>query len=767
MIIFVIRGLELLHNELSIEEPLIKRMAKFPIIRQLDAMDCGAACLAMICAYHGQDRSLAELREVTFVDRDGVSLLNIKSAAEKIGFETLPVKVSYLKLVNELPLPAIAHWDQNHFVVVYTVTPDHVIIGDPAVGERKLTRQEFEKYWNQQGVNNGVILLLEYPEEEVGKMEEPTLPSDMDSTEEVKEVATAALVSTGSASSIFTNLKGNIKFWIHLVVGSIMLFLIYLFLPFVIKELIDTGAILKDTSVVHTGLFAFAMLGLGRILLELSRNWMFQQEAAVTNARLISIYLEKLTKQPIRFFERRLKWDILQRIYDNYKVGAFFQSSSIQAIFYLIMLLSSSIVLLLMHELLFIFFLVGLILQIGVTLFFRQRRLYAKQSVIETSGRSQDLLFEIINGISAIKLNNAQQYNQSIWEEQQGELLEKNLAFNKIDQFQKTAIKIIGWITELIVLYFALKIFMQGDLTLGSIMGIIYILAYSKNAIVELFDLLIDYQEVKLSLLRLAEMGDLPVKEYEISNPSYIPTYKDIEAKSLSFRYGDKDSPLVIDDVNLIIPKGKKTAIVGVSGSGKTTLVKLLVGLYTPITGSVSLGKLDLQDVNPTLLNDKLAVVFEDGYIFSDSILANIIMNEGKADKTRLKDAIEMACLDTFMETLPLGYNTRIGEEGIQLSRGQKQMVLLARAFYKQPEILVFDESTNALDGITERRLLKNLNDAYENKTLIFVAHRLSSIKDADQIIVLHKGIIVEQGTHAELLEKRGAYFLILRNDLE
>jgi len=265
----------------------------------------------------------------------------------------------------------------------------------------------------------------------------------------------------------------------------------------------------------------------------------------------------------------------------------------------------------------------------------------------------------------------------------------------------------------------------------------------------------------------LAEMGDLPVKEYEISNPSYIPTYKDIEAKSLSFRYGDKDSPLVIDDVNLIIPKGKKTAIVGVSGSGKTTLVKLLVGLYTPITGSVSLGKLDLQDVNPTLLNDKLAVVFEDGYIFSDSILANIIMNEGKADKTRLKDAIEMACLDTFMETLPLGYNTRIGEEGIQLSRGQKQMVLLARAFYKQPEILVFDESTNALDGITERRLLKNLNDAYENKTLIFVAHRLSSIKDADQIIVLHKGIIVEQGTHAELLEKRGAYFLILRNDLE
>lgn len=747
-------------------------MDKFPIIRQLDAMDCGAACLAMVCAYHGEDRSLAELREVTFVDRDGVSLLNIKTAADKIGFETLPVKVNYQQLIEELPFPAIAHWDQNHFVVIYKVTPEEVIIGDPAIGERKLTRREFEKYWKKGELSEGVVLLLEYPE---SARDEPTdantdINDDTQSTaSEPAQIALpkVAAVSSMASASIFSHLKGNLKFWAHFVIGSIILFLIYLFLPFVIKELIDSGALLKDVSIVYTGLFAFAMLGLGRIFLELSRNWMFQQEAAVTNAKLVSNYLERLTHQPIRFFEKRLKWDILQRIYDNYKVGAFFQSSSIQAIFYLIMLLASSIVLLLLHEKLFIVFFVGLILQVGVTLFFRQRRLYAKQAALETSAKSQDLLFEIINGISAIKLNNAEHYNQSLWETQQGELLEKNLRFNKVDQFQKTSIKIIGWITELAVLYFAIQFLMQDELTLGSIMGLIYILAYSKNAIVDLFDLLIDYQEVKLSLARLSEIADLPTKKYQITGASYLPVFKDMIVKNLSFRYGDIDSPSVIDNISLTIPKGKKTAIVGVSGSGKTTLVKLLVGMYAPVEGSVSLGDIELQNVEPALLNEKIGVVFEDGYIFSDSILANITMNTGEVDKKKLEKALELACLDTFMESLPLGRNTHIGEDGIQLSKGQKQQVLLARVFYKQPAILVFDEATNALDGITERRLLRNMNTAFEDKTMIFVAHRLSTIKDADQIIVMHKGIVIEQGTHEMLLAKRGAYFLILRNDLE
>lgn len=748
-------------------------MGKFPIIRQLDAMDCGAACLAMVSAYYGLDQNLANLREITFVDRDGVSLLNIKSAAEKIGFETLPVKVGYFQLQTELPLPAIAHWDQNHFVVVYDVSDTHVIIGDPAYGERKVPKQNFLNKWITAGEPDGIILLLELEEGEEssdtvvnnnGSTHVNEHGSNINKTETSNSTFDA--LSTSAASSVFAHLKGNTKFWFHFVLGSLLLLTIYLFLPLVIKELLD-GVQQENLNFLQNGLFAFAMLGLGRIVLELSRNWMFQAEAAITNAKLVSSYLEKLSQQPIRFFEKRLKWDVLQRIYDNYKVGAFFQSSSVQAVFYIIMLIASSIVLLLFHPYLFAVFALGILLQVGIIFLFRRQRLFAKQSMVESGAQSQDLLFEMINGITAIKLNNAEAYHQSIWEKNQANLLTDSLRFHKVDQYQKTSIKIIGWITELALLYLVLKLYIDGSFTIGSIMAVIYIMAYSKNAIIEFFDMLIEYQEVQLSFRRLSEVSDLQNNEYKLSFHNHLATFKNFEVKNLSFKYGDVDSPQVLDNINLTIPKGKKTAIVGVSGSGKTTLLKLLVGMYKPNKGSISFGDHDLKDISPSLLNKKIGIVFEDGYIFSDSILANITMMASKPDQKLLDKAIKIACLATFTEALPLGLKTRIGEDGIQLSKGQQQQVLLARAFYKKPDVFFFDEATNALDGITERRLLRNIKKEYKDKTMVFVAHRLYSIKDADQIVVLHKGSIIEVGTHDELLEKKGAYYLILRNDLE
>lgn len=746
-------------------------MGKYPIIRQLDAMDCGAACLAMVSEFYGLDQNLANLREITFVDRDGVSLLNIKNAAEKIGFETLPVKVGFYQLQSDIPMPAIAHWDQNHFVVVYEVSDSHVLIGDPAYGERKVPKQMFLNKWLVAGETDGFMLLLEHENGEEPEIEGNETAVNSDTLAKTPDEPYAmnvpvAATSTSAASNVFTHLKGNTKFWLHFVLGSILLSIIYLFLPLVIKELID-GLQKENFDFLQSGLFAFAMLGLGRIVLELSRNWMFQAEAAVTNAKLVSSYLEKLSQQPIRFFEKRLKWDILQRVYDNYKVGAFFQSSSVQAVFYIIMLIASSVVLLLLHPHLFIAFIVGILLQAGVTLFFKRSRLFAKQSMLETSAKSQDLLFEMINGITAIKLNNAESYNQGIWEKNQANLLTDSLRFHKVDQYQKTSIKIIGWITELVVLYLVLKFYVEDNFTMGGIMAVIYILAYSKNAIVEFFEMVAEYQEVQLSFRRLSEVSDLPPTVYKLADNKHLSTYKDLDVKNVSFKYGDVDSPQVLDKINLTIPKGKKTAIVGVSGSGKTTLLKLLVGMYKPNEGAISLGDVDLRDISPSLLNKKMGIVFEDGYIFSDSIQSNITMMAANPDKRLLEKAIETACLDTFTAALPLGLNTRIGEDGIQLSKGQQQQVLLARAFYKQPDVLFFDEATNALDGITERRLLRNIKKEFQDKTMVFVAHRLNSIQDADQILVLHKGAIIEEGTHEELLEKRGAYYLILRNDLE
>ena len=421
----------------------------------------------------------------------------------------------------------------------------------------------------------------------------------------------------------------------------------------------------------------------------------------------------------------------------------------------------------LFHPYLFAVFALGILLQVGIIFLFRRQRLFAKQSMVESGAQSQDLLFEMINGITAIKLNNAEAYHQSIWEKNQANLLTDSLRFHKVDQYQKTSIKIIGWITELALLYLVLKLYIDGSFTIGSIMAVIYIMAYSKNAIIEFFDMLIEYQEVQLSFRRLSEVSDLQNNEYKLSFHNHLATFKNFEVKNLSFKYGDVDSPQVLDNINLTIPKGKKTAIVGVSGSGKTTLLKLLVGMYKPNKGSISFGDHDLKDISPSLLNKKIGIVFEDGYIFSDSILANITMMASKPDQKLLDKAIKIACLATFTEALPLGLKTRIGEDGIQLSKGQQQQVLLARAFYKKPDVFFFDEATNALDGITERRLLRNIKNEYKDKTMVFVAHRLYSIKDADQIVVLHKGSIIEVGTHDELLEKKGAYYLILRNDLE
>jgi len=303
--------------------------------------------------------------------------------------------------------------------------------------------------------------------------------------------------------------------------------------------------------------------------------------------------------------------------------------------------------------------------------------------------------------------------------------------------------------------------------SIGSILAVVYILAYSKNAIIDLFDVLTDYQEVKLSLLRLSELSELKTRSYVVSGNTHLTTYKDITTHGLTFRYGDMDSPTVVNNVELRIPAGKKTAFVGVSGAGKTTLVKLLMGMYIPTDGEVKLGNVNIQDIAPNLLYESVMAVFEDGHIFSDTIEANITMADGQLNLVQLEEAIRIACLDTFMSGLPLGRETRLGDGGVQLSKGQQQQILLARAFYKNPKVFIFDEATNALDGITERRLLKNIDEAYEGKTTIFVAHRLSAIKNADLIVVIHKGAVVEQGTHEELLAKKGAYFLILRNDVE
>lgn len=727
----------------------------FPFYKQLDQMDCGPTCLRMIAKYYGQSFSPLELRNKSFLTREGVSMLGISDAAEAIGFHTVGIKTSFEKLWKEVDLPCIVHWNQEHFVVVYKIRRKSVYVADPAASLLQYKRSEFEKCWLA-GVENkekfGVALLLEPT---------PKFYEEKDSSQ--SESAKKRLVNLLPYLTKYKRLI--IQLFIGLFLGS----LIQLALPFLTQSIVDVGINTRNVNFIYLILSGQLMLFIGRTSVELIRRWILLHLGARINISIISDFLGKLFKLPVAFFDGKTTGDLLQRIDDYARIERFLSSSTLSILFSFFNLFVFSAVLLVYNMKIFsVFALFSAIYLVYVSLFLK-RRAELDYKKFQQQAHNQSTLIELIRAMPEIKLNNCETLKRWEWERIQARSFKLTVYGTRLLQFQDTGSSFLNELKNIIITVIAAIAVINGEMTLGMMLAVQYIIGQLNSPINEFISFMRDWQDAKLSYERIQEIHVIP------NESDTLPTLQDktlvscdssITIKDLCFQYGGLHSPKVLDSVDLIIPAGKVTAIVGVSGSGKTTLIKLLMKFYEINHGAIKIGNIDLNSIPSTLWRRQCGVVMQDGYIFSDSILMNIALSEDY-DAEKILQAVKVANIRDFIESLPLSYNTKIGSNGIGLSQGQKQRILIARAIYKNPKFIFLDEATSALDANNEKEIVKNLDAFFKGRTVIIVAHRLSTVKNSDQIVVLENGGIKEVGTHSELTKTRGAYFELVKNQLE
>lgn len=725
-------------------------MKKFPFYRQLDAMDCGPTCLRMVSKHHGKSYSLQYLRDRSYLDREGVSLKGISEAAESIGFRTMAVKVSYGNNPKEpcllaAPLPAIAHWNQNHFIVVYKVTKDNVWIADPGAGKFKLPRKEFEKHWLSDQ-DKGVLLLLD-----------PGLAFYENEDSGAKKMGFLFL------KSYLLPFKRMIN---QLFIGLILSSVFSLIFPFLTQSVVDIGIQNQNIGFIYLVLIGQLMLFFAETVVSFIQRWILLHIGIRMNVSLINDFLIKLMQLPLGFFDAKMTGDLLQRIGDHRRIESFLTQSTLSVILSVFNLLIFSIVLLVYSVPIFLIFLVASILYVSWIAFFLKKRKEIDYRAFQQHSANQDSLIEIIQGMPEIKLQGSQQKRRWRWAEIQAKLFKVQISSLSIAQYQDAGALSITRLKDILITFIAAKAVVDGQMTLGMMLAIQYIIGQLNAPLQQFIGFIRDAQDAKISLERLNEIHEKENEEDEnVVKSATIPS-GDIIVENLSFRY----SPItekVLEGINVRIPEGKVTAIVGTSGSGKTTLLKLILGFYAPTSGYIKIGHTDLQNARLKIWRDQCGVVMQEGFIFSDTIANNIAESDDRVDQDKLINAVNVANIRPFIEMLPLGYNTMIGAKGNGISQGQRQRIFIARAVYKDPTYIFFDEATNSLDANNEKVIMENLEAFFENRTVIVVAHRLSTVKNADQIIVLEGGKVAESGNHESLVEKRGAYYTLVKNQLE
>ena len=722
----------------------------FPFYQQLDEMDCGASCLRMIARYHGRYYSLESLRELTHMGKQGVSMLGISDAAESIGFQSLAFNITYKKLLEEAPLPCIAHWESDHFVVVYKVSKKHVWIADPAAGKFKLTKKEFIKNWavpKGNGREEGIMLFLQ------------TTPSffERDGDE----------VDKSSMRYIYAYLKRYRSLILQIFLGLLLGSVIQLIFPFLVKSIIDIGINNADISFVSLIIIAQLTLIFSQTAVEYFRSWILMHVGGRVNISVISDFLIKLTKLPIRFFDSRMTGDLLNRIADHERVERYLTSTSLVSIFSFFNFIVFSIILFLWNNLVFMVFLGGLILQLIWIYFFLRKRKVVDYKRYDQSSENQSNLIELIDGMQEIKLHNAEKEKRWNWERIQARLFRTDIQVLQLDQLQRSGATFINEAKNLWIIYIVASSVINGYMSLGMLLGIQYILGRLNAPFNQFIDFIRAYQEAKISLERMNEIHSKEEENAIDEKITILPERGDLSLENVKFNYNGTFVSEVLRDVSLRIPKGKTTAIVGASGSGKTTLLKLLLNFYLPTEGVIRLGDVNLKNVHSRLWRSKCGWVSQEGYIFSDTIARNIALGDVIIDKSRLFNAAKMANIQNFIESLALGYNTKIGRDGLGLSQGQKQRLLVARMLYKQPQYLFLDEATSSLDAYSEMLIMENIRDYLPNATIVLVTHHLNIVRNADQIIVLDGGELVELGNHEKLMETKGAYYHLLRSQID
>ena len=734
----------------------------FPKYTQSDIMDCGPTCLRIIALYYGRDVAINKARSLCYTSHDGTSLLGLSDALESLGFSSVGVKFGWSQLRDEAPLPCIVHWNQNHFIVVYKIAKHrgkwYVYVSDPAAGLLRYTEEQFLKSWLEiKGPSvqpdKGIALLLE-----------PT-PAFYEQQED----------GTGMKKDRKFTLRHLLKYLrphrqsiVQLFFAMIVASVLSLILPFITQSVVDQGVTLGKIGFVKTMLIAQLLIVVGQLANDLIRNWLMLHMTARVSISLISDFLSKLMRLPISFFDTKMTGDIMQRIQDHNRIQDFLTNSLLSIVMAIVLLIIYGAILGGYNLRILLVFLLGTALYVGWVLAFLRWRRKLDYMRFQEAANNQSNIVQLIGGMQDIKLNNCEKQKRWEWERIQARLFKISIKGLTLSQTQQVGGTFIDQAKNILISFLAAKSVIDGNMTLGMMTALTYIIGQLNAPVSQFISFVREYQDANISMERLGEIHNRDDEEPAgAEKVRDIPEGADIEFKDVTFQYEGPHSPKVLDGVSLKVPHGKVTAVVGASGSGKTTMLKMMLGFYPPVEGTVTLGGMEVKNYSESAWRRQCGCVMQEGYIFSNTIAENIGLCDETPDMARVRQAAGVANIRDWIERLPLGYNTKIGADGHGLSTGQKQRILIARAAYKNSPYLFFDEATNSLDAKNEKVIMENLDKLFEDKTVVIVAHRLSTVKNADNIIVLDHGRIVEEGTHAALTEKKGYYYELVRNQLE
>jgi ATP-binding cassette subfamily B protein len=728
---------------------------KFPFYKQLDLKDCGPTCLKIIAKFYGKIYSIDFLREKAHITQQGSSYGGIAEASEIIGMHSLGANLTYENLTKEAPLPCIVHWRQRHFIVVYNIKNDKFYVSDPAHGLIVYTKKEFLDGWipnkKKQSHSEGSVLLLE-PTPEFYKNEDDTTAKSI------------------GFSFLYPYFKKYNKVLFQVFLGLFIVSLLQLTMPFLTQAVVDYGINYQNLNFIYIILIAQLVFFVSTTSVQIIRDWLMLHMTSRINIRLLSDFLMKLMKLPVLFFDRKNIGDLLQRIQDHTRIQNFLSSSTLGALFSFVNILVFTLVLAYYNIVIFTVFSLGTLLYLGWTVLFLKKRKELDYKRFDLASGNQSSVVQLLNGMQEIKLNGSERRRRWEWETIQARLYKVSIKSLALQQAQNIGGSFINQLKNIIITFLAAKSVIDGQLTLGAMLSVQYILGQLNVPVNSLITFIQSAQDTQISLARISDVHLQENEENKMEdNIKQLPNDKSIHINNLNYRYGSKHSPLVLKNINFKVPQGKVTAIVGASGSGKTTLIKQLLRIVSPTEGLIKIGNTPLDKISVSFWRSKCGSVMQEGYLFSDTIVRNITESdsEGLINKERLLNAVITANIESFIESLPMGYNTRIGASGMGISGGQKQRILIARAIYKNPEYLFFDEATSALDSTNESEIMKKLDSFFESRTVVVVAHRLSTVKKADNIVVLEKGEIIEEGSHLELIGNKGVYYKLVKDQLE